>query len=194
MYQPPETSGVLKDGKTVDGRRFDLWSFGIMSIELLTRFHMLRSYSSCYLGTDARYGSMKMALQEESFASKMQTALPTVKISNDNVQMALDFVHSFLRTDPSSWSRMTKERSTNFSGWETLRTPTWMNSGKIQMFSSHLGFYDSYKEQKCNHPEHSWNRCFSPPDKSKQKRKRGEEMVPVSLFHPAKVVHLVPAL
>ncbi|GBO42419.1 hypothetical protein AVEN_271778-1 [Araneus ventricosus] len=63
MYQPPETSWVLKDGKTVDGRRFDLWSFGVMSFELLTRFHMLRSYSCCYLGTDARYGSMKKALQ-----------------------------------------------------------------------------------------------------------------------------------
>ncbi|CAL1301397.1 unnamed protein product, partial [Larinioides sclopetarius] len=73
-----------------------------MSFELLTRFHMLRSYSCCYLGTDARYGSMKKALQEESFASKMKEALPAVRINKDDVQMALSFVHSFLRTDPSS--------------------------------------------------------------------------------------------
>ncbi|GBM49052.1 hypothetical protein AVEN_155813-1 [Araneus ventricosus] len=46
-------------------------------------------------------------LKEKEFIEKLHTALPAVEILNDDIQLALDFIHSFLRTDPSA--RMTAE-------------------------------------------------------------------------------------
>ncbi|GBL83552.1 hypothetical protein AVEN_196390-1 [Araneus ventricosus] len=102
MYRPPEASSVLKNDQSIDGRYFDLWTFGVMSMELLTNFHMVRSFSCRLLDIEARQASMRRALQEDTFTDKMKKALPAVELTPDDIQMALNFIHSFLRYDPSA--------------------------------------------------------------------------------------------
>ncbi|GBO02459.1 hypothetical protein AVEN_180466-1, partial [Araneus ventricosus] len=62
IYRPPE-SLELKDDEFIDGRYFDLWSYGIMAFELLNAFHIARSHGYRYLCKEARYASLKFALQ-----------------------------------------------------------------------------------------------------------------------------------
>ncbi|XP_055950947.1 cyclin-dependent kinase 11-like [Argiope bruennichi] len=107
MYQPPEAFRVLKKGESIDGRAFDLWTYGLMSFEVLSNFHMVRSFACRHLGTELRHASIRGALQEEAFTDKIKTALPAVEITYEDIKLALDFIHSFLKSDPSA--RITAE-------------------------------------------------------------------------------------
>ncbi|KAF8793310.1 uncharacterized protein LOC129968394 [Argiope bruennichi] len=107
MYQPPEACQILKPGESMNGRAFDRWTFGIMALELLSNFHMARSFSCRHLGAEFRYASMRGVLQEQAFGEKMQTALPAVEITSDDAQLALNFIHCFLKVEPSA--RITAE-------------------------------------------------------------------------------------
>ncbi|GBM77404.1 hypothetical protein AVEN_219112-1, partial [Araneus ventricosus] len=62
-YKPHETSRGLKKREFIDRRSFDLWTFGAMSLELLTNFHMVQSSACRYLDAKARFASMRDALQ-----------------------------------------------------------------------------------------------------------------------------------
>ncbi|XP_055950950.1 uncharacterized protein LOC129985050 [Argiope bruennichi] len=107
MYQPPEAFRVLKKGESIDGRAFDLWTYGLMSFEVLSNFHMVRSFACRHLGAELRHASIRGALMEEAFTDKIKTALPAVEITYEDVKLALDFIHSFLKSDPSA--RITAE-------------------------------------------------------------------------------------
>ncbi|GBN06212.1 hypothetical protein AVEN_55014-1 [Araneus ventricosus] len=102
VYHPPETSRTRRNEKQIDGLCFDLWSYGVMTMELLTNFHIARSFPSDHRSADARYACMRNVLQEEAFTEKVQTALPAVEIIHGDILMALDFMHSFLRRHPTA--------------------------------------------------------------------------------------------
>ncbi|CAL1301513.1 unnamed protein product, partial [Larinioides sclopetarius] len=74
LYHPPETSRTSEDDVTIDGQYFDLWSYGMMSLELLTRFHIGRSFP--FVSEDARYACIRNVLQMETFFQEMQAAFP----------------------------------------------------------------------------------------------------------------------
>ncbi|GBO14025.1 hypothetical protein AVEN_240043-1 [Araneus ventricosus] len=120
---PPETSRTRRNERRNDGRNFDVWSYGIMTMELLTNFHIARSFPSNHMSTDTRYACMRNGgggihrknancpdrcgnhswhNMEETFTEKMQTALPAVEIIHGDILMALDILHSFLRRHPSA--------------------------------------------------------------------------------------------
>ncbi|KAF8774576.1 Fatty acid synthase like protein [Argiope bruennichi] len=52
-------------------------------------------------------GVKELFSEEEAFTDKIKTALPAVEITNEDVKLALDFIHSFLKSDPSA--RITAE-------------------------------------------------------------------------------------
>ncbi|KAF8774586.1 hypothetical protein HNY73_017118 [Argiope bruennichi] len=68
---------------------------------------MVRSFACRHLGAELRHASIRGALMEEAFTDKLKSALPAVDITYEDVKLALDFIHSFLKSNPSA--RVTAE-------------------------------------------------------------------------------------
>ncbi|CAL1296811.1 unnamed protein product [Larinioides sclopetarius] len=97
----------MEDDEFIDGRHFDLWSFGVMGFELLTAFYMSLTFDCCDPEKEARNAFLRKALQEDVFIKRMNIALPKVEITPDDLKLAIKFILSFLKAEPNT--RMTAD-------------------------------------------------------------------------------------
>ncbi|KAG8180662.1 hypothetical protein JTE90_020888 [Oedothorax gibbosus] len=110
MYKPPEA--FYLEG-TVEGKPCDLWAFGIMTIEILADFFLANNLPQIeHNWLMDVHPILHEILQEQTFKTYFEVTFPNVQKNEDkDAMMALGFVHSFLKMDPS-------ERATSFQAKE----------------------------------------------------------------------------
>ncbi|KAG8177612.1 hypothetical protein JTE90_001313 [Oedothorax gibbosus] len=107
IYKPPETcqcEDCIERSErhfVISGNSCDSWAFGAMAVEVLTSFHLTKQIvdrTQCWC-TEV-YPSLFGILQEDNFTHLMGQAFPKSDLrNNEEVKLALDFIHGFLQLD-----------------------------------------------------------------------------------------------
>ncbi|KAG8191295.1 hypothetical protein JTE90_006048 [Oedothorax gibbosus] len=107
-YRPPEAS--LSEGaeaKIPDGKAVDLWAFGVMLVELFTRFPLAHSKVKGNNWNKCFYPTLRKALSKKSFKKYFKKDFPL--IDKNTCKALLDLIHAFLHKNPHN--RMSAEEA-----------------------------------------------------------------------------------
>ncbi|XP_071041978.1 serine/threonine-protein kinase dyf-5-like [Parasteatoda tepidariorum] len=99
LYRPPESCLSFGSEAEIEGRAYDMWAYGMMVLELFT--------NQALLGTSVNAGNWEMdvypalfnILQGEFFKSSIRGMFSETGISEGQVKLALNFIHTFLMPD-----------------------------------------------------------------------------------------------
>ncbi|GIY65597.1 protein kinase domain-containing protein [Caerostris darwini] len=100
IYRPPEACQTLGSDIVIDGRAYDMWGFGIMTLEIFTHFVLASNINDCNHWIKEVYPTLFNVLQEKEFTSLMTQTLPGYNMSSTQAKLALNFVYSFLMVEP----------------------------------------------------------------------------------------------
>ncbi|GFT50675.1 protein kinase domain-containing protein [Nephila pilipes] len=101
IYRPPEACQSIGNDIVVDGRSYDMWGFGIMTLEIFTHFILAANIPDCSNWVKEVYPTIFNTLQEREFIKLMIQTFPGYDMSLTQIKLALNFIHSFLMYIPS---------------------------------------------------------------------------------------------
>lgn len=103
-YQSPEacSHSKAKPKSCVDGQAFDLWAFGIMSLEVLTYFRINEEIDETDAWTTDVYPVIYRLMQIKYLQPRMKMAFPASNVTVDDVKQGIQFITMFLHYVPFS--------------------------------------------------------------------------------------------
>lgn len=104
VYRPPECF-IISEKHRVDGAAFDIWTYALMSFNVLTGNWPDNNFSALNVYFYATWKKkiervLKISLEKEKFYTIMRCSLPEVPILNEDLQLAYDFVLQMIKWNP----------------------------------------------------------------------------------------------
>ncbi|XP_015928260.3 uncharacterized protein [Parasteatoda tepidariorum] len=99
VYRPPEACPSLGSGAAIEGKGYDLWAFGMMVLEIFTNQALGGTSSNAGNWERDIYPVLFNILQSESFKSSICGMFSETGVSDGQVKLALNFIHTFLMPD-----------------------------------------------------------------------------------------------
>ena len=100
LYRPPH----LENKMAINSLSFDVWCYGILALNALTKYSMLEDIGSIgkmsFDWWKSIYPTLFKCLQLNNFQSLMSSAFPFSSLKEDNFSEAIDFLHFLLRLEP----------------------------------------------------------------------------------------------
>ncbi|KAG8197391.1 hypothetical protein JTE90_013513 [Oedothorax gibbosus] len=141
MYRPPE---ALHFDETVDGKPCDMWSFGIMSVEILADFFLAHNLPPSQRNWHVDvYPTLYEILQEHCFTMffHMTFMKDQMNEATQDARLALDFVHGCLKMDPSKrvTSFQSKQHPFLIGGSDVVNAPDDIWENELSMGATEFG-------------------------------------------------------